>query len=86
MVRFLHAIIENIFSWDEILITKLFKDKLHSRFQNRFVSLPDFTIMVTLPEFVATKESVDLTLKNVIISGDNRVELKNPEVIYLYFF
>ena len=84
MVRFLHAIIENIFSWDEILITKLFKDKLHSRFQNRFVSLPDFTIMVTLPEFVATKESVDLTLKNVIISGDNRVELKNPEVIYHY--
>ena len=50
------------------------------------MSLPDFTITVTLPEFVATKESVDLTLKNVIISGDNRVELKNPEVIYLYFF
>ena len=68
------------------MITKSFKDKLYSRFENRFVSLPDFTITVTLPEFVATKESVDLTLKNVVISGDNRVELKKSEVIYYYYF
>ena len=71
---------------DEILITKSFKDKLYSRFENRFVSLPDFTIKVTLPEFVATKDPVDLTLKNVVISGDNRVELKKSEVIYYYYF
>ena len=36
----------------------------------------DFTIIVTLPENVATKKDVSVKLTDVTISGDNRVIVK----------
>ena len=42
--------------------------------------LIDFDIVITLPEFVATKADVELSLKDVAISGDDRVKVVNNEV------
>ena len=42
--------------------------------------LIDFDIFITLPEFVATKADVKLSLKDVAISGDDRVKVANNEV------